>query len=149
MSPHPNKIWVLVADSSRARLLGAAHRAAPLQEMEDLVHTEGRLHPRDITSDLPGRAFDRHGQGRHAYEPPTDPKEKAALEFARAVAHELEKARQEGRFERLHVVAAPEFLGLLRQHLHEATKAHIASESPRDLTTASIEQIRSALPDFL
>lgn len=148
MSTQP-KIWVLVADSARARLLGAAQRAAPLQDMEDLVYPQGRMHPKDVTSDLPGRAFDRQGQGRHAYEPPTDPKEKAALEFARIIAHELEKARQEGRLERLHLIAAPEFLGLLRQQLHEPTKAIIASEAPRDLVMATVDQIRSALPDFL
>ncbi len=142
-------IWILVADSARARLLGAAHRAAPLQEIEDLVHPEGRMHPRDITSDLPGRTFDRQGQGRHAYEPPTGPKEKAVLEFARAIAQELEKARREGLFEHLHLVAAPEFLGILRQHLHEPTKALLASETSSDLTMASIDQIRRALPDYL
>lgn len=142
-------IWVLVADTARARLLGAAHRAAPLEEMEDLVYPEGRMHPKDITSDLPGRTFDRQGHSRHAYEPPTEPKEKAALGFARAIAHELEKARREGLFERVHLVAAPEFLGLLRQHLHEPTKAVLASETASDLTMAPLDQIRKALPDYL
>ena len=46
--------YILVADNVRARIFTAAAPASPLEEIEALAHAEGRLHDRDITSDLPG-----------------------------------------------------------------------------------------------
>jgi hypothetical protein len=44
---------IVVADQSRARIFKTEISAAPLVEIETLTHTEGRLHDRDLTSDLP------------------------------------------------------------------------------------------------
>lgn len=61
--------WVVVADSSSCRLFAAGKPIGPLQELESLVHPEGRMHGRDLVSGQPGRAFDSKGAGRHAMEP--------------------------------------------------------------------------------
>ena len=65
----------------------------PLSEIDALVHPEGRLHPREITSDLPGRAFDSGGEGRHAMESEFDPKRQEQVRFADEIATYLESAR--------------------------------------------------------
>ncbi len=44
---------IVVADQSRARIFKTETPVAPLIEKETLTHTEGRLHDRDLTSDLP------------------------------------------------------------------------------------------------
>ena len=46
---------ILVADNSRARFFTAETPASPLVEIEALAHAEGRLHDREITSELPGK----------------------------------------------------------------------------------------------
>lgn len=138
--------WVVVADSVRARIFTAETSTSGLAEVETLTHPEGRMHDRDITSDLPGRSFDSKGMGRHAMEPPTDPKQELAIEFARTVAHHLDAARVKKDFERLIIVAAPTFLGLLRDQLNNTCRKLVAFELNKNLTQHSPEDIRNHLP---
>jgi protein required for attachment to host cells len=92
-----------------------------LQEVEDLVHGAARTRARDLSADRPGRSFDSHGQGRHAMEPETDAKRHEAEVFAKQVADRIERARIEDEFDELVLIAAPEFLGLLRKSLSTTT----------------------------
>lgn len=140
--------WVLVADSTRARIFTADTPSSPLEEIEDFSHTEGRLHDREITSDLPGK-IKSVGGGGHAFEQPTDPKQHEDDNFARLVAQYLEDAHNANRFEQLLIVAAPSFLGLLRNHLQEQIKHLVCFELDKDLTLQSAADIRQHLPQFL
>lgn len=138
--------WVVVADSVRARIFTAETSTSGLAELETMTHPEGRMHDRDITSDLPGRSFDSLGNARHAMEPPTDPKHELAIEFARSLAHHLDAARIKKDFERLVIVAAPAFLGLLREHLNTTCRKLVAFELNKNLTQHTPEDIRNHLP---
>ena len=89
--------------------------------MGELVHPESRQHEQELTSDLPGRAFDSGGQGRHAMGTEISPKEQEAITFAKMVSDYLETARVQHSYEKLVLVAAPTFLGLLRKNLTDAT----------------------------
>jgi protein required for attachment to host cells len=140
--------WILVADSSRARIFTADTPSSPLEEIEDFSHVESRIHDREITSDLPGRIKSTAGGG-HAFEQPTDPKDHEADNFAHLVAKFLQDAHNAKRFDRLLIIAAPEFLGLLRNHLQESIKQLIRFELDKDLTMMSAANIRQHLPQFL
>ena len=140
--------WILVADSTRARIFTTDTPSSPLEEIEDLSHTEGRLHDREMTSDLPGR-IKSSGGGRHALEQPTDPKKHEADSFAHLVAQYLEDAYNVNRFDQLLIVAAPSFLGMLRNHLSEPIKQRVCFELVKDITTLSAADIRQHLPEFL
>ncbi len=83
------KTWVLVADNSRARIFLAETRNGPLLEIEALAHPESRLHAQELTSDLPGRAFDSGGQGRHAMELEVEPKQHEVHAFAKQISDRL------------------------------------------------------------
>ncbi len=50
--------------------------SSPLKEIETMAHPEGRLHDRDMTSDLPGKDVGGDGSGAHAYQSKTDPKQR-------------------------------------------------------------------------
>ena len=146
----PNITWVVVADSSRARIFKAESALGPLQELATLAHPEGRLHAQELTSDLPGRAFDSSGLGgRHALEQNIDPKENEALKFARQVAEYLENGQSENQFARLVLVAAPKFLGHLRQSLSNGVVALVSQEIDKNLVQQSTEDIRRHLPERL
>jgi len=146
----PNTTWVVVADSSRARIFKAESAHGPLQELATLAHPEGRLHAQELTSDLPGRAFDSSGLGgRHAMEQNIDPKENEALKFARQVAEHLENGQSENQFARLVLVAAPKFLGHLRQNLSDRVVALVSQEIDKNLVQQSAEDIRRHLPERL
>lgn len=135
-------MWVIVAESSRAKIFAAERRKSALEELEDFSHPESRLHTTAITSDLPGRAFDRGGQGRHAMEEPSDPKAHEAASFASSLAERLEGARREGAFQELVLVAPPKFLGLLRERLGDPLRAVVTKEIGKNLVRADAQSIR-------
>ena len=115
-------------------------------EVEDLVHPEARLRPRQLVTDRPGRAFDNTGSGRHAMGSAVDSREHECQRFARSVANRLETARQRHRFDRLVVVAEPRFLGHLRQGLSAATRSQVTAQLGKNLCSADPKAIREALP---
>ncbi len=144
-----NTTWVLVADSSRARIFTATSAIASLEEIETLAHPEGRLHEQDITSDLPGRSFDSHGQGRHAMGAKVEPKQQEQIAFARRLCDRIERARDQGDYKQLILVTTPALLGLLRKQMSSDTAKRVTHEVVKNITQLSAEQIRQHLPERL
>jgi protein required for attachment to host cells len=140
--------WILVADNTHARIFTAETPSSALEEIEGLVHTEGRLHDREMTSDLPGKIKSADGGG-HAFEQPTDPKKHESENFAHRVAQHLEAAHNAKKFEQLLIVAEPSFLGLLRNCLPEQVKKQVCFELDKNITIESAAEIRQHLPEFL
>jgi protein required for attachment to host cells len=140
--------WILVADNSRARIFTAETPSSPLEEIEDLSHSEGRLHDREITTDLPGK-IKSAGAGGHTFEQPTDPKKHEAEVFAHSVANYLEDAHNANKFKQLLIIAEPSFLGLLRNQLPEQIKRLVSFELDKNITKHSAEDIRQHLPEHL
>lgn len=144
-----DKTWIVVADSGHCRLFEAASRIGPLTEVADLVMPTSRLRDQDLVSDRPGRAFDAFGTARHAMEPRTPAKETESRRFAAEIASTLDAARQAGRFDRLGIVAAPAFLGLLREGLGGPVRNLVVLELDKDLTRLRADEIRGHLPERL
>ncbi len=140
--------WILVADNTHARIFTASTPSSGLEEIEDLTHTEGRLHDREMTTDLPGKIKSSNGGG-HAFEQPTDPKKHEADNFALRTAKHLEAEHNANKFEQLLIVAEPSFLGLLRNHLPDQIKKLVCFELDKNITTHSAADIRKHLPDYL
>lgn len=138
--------WILIADSSRARIFSADSAFSPLVEIEDMLHLEGQLHDREITSDLPGKIKGDGGIGGHAFEQPTDPKQHEADNFAHRIALFLEEARNLNKFDHLMIVAAPSFLGLLRSRLPEKLRKKVCFELDKNITGLAANDIRQYLP---
>ncbi len=141
--------WVLAADSSYAKILKADNRVGPLVPIEELEHPESRMKDTELYSDQPGRAFDRGGQGRHAMENEVDAKKEESIRFARALCEKLRQAANDKAFDKLYIVAAPAFLGELRDCMDAHVKSLVAGEVAKDVVKQSPEEIREKLPDFL
>jgi protein required for attachment to host cells len=140
--------WIIVADSARARIFTLSGIGGKLQEITDLAHPESRLHDRELTSDLPGRAFDSHGQGRHGMEQATDPQEREAQAFATEIARHIDRGQREGNFDSLVLAAPPKFLGQLRPELSKPARNALIGELDKNLVKAdekTIERHLSAL----
>ena len=140
--------YILVADNVRARIFTAEAPSSPLEEIEALTHMEGRLHDREITSDLPGK-IKGEGSVGHAFEQPTDPKKHEADNFAHRIAQYLEEAHNTNKFEQLLIIAEPSFLGLLRIQLPEQIKKLVCFELDKNITSHSADDIRKHLPAYL
>ncbi len=128
------KTWVIVSDAARARLYALAGRGSPLEELQDLVHPAARLKGTEIEADRPGRAFDSHGEQRHAMAPSTDPRQEEAMRFAREITDLLRSGLDARRFDQLCVIAPPQFMGLLRETMDDRVRRTVKGELVKDLT---------------
>jgi protein required for attachment to host cells len=140
-----SKLWVVVADQSKARIFTVADPRGALLGVGELEHPEARDREQTLTSDRPGRSFDSKGQGRHAMGSAVEPGKQETIRFARQVADHLQAAHDEGRCDRLLLVAGPPLLGLLRESLRTTSGMEIA-EIEKNLGQYDALEIRKHLP---
>ena len=106
-----SKLWVVVADQSKARIFTVADPRGALLDVGVLEHPEARDLEQTLTSDRPGRSFDSMGQGRHAMGSTVEPGKQESIRFAKRVADHVRTAHGEGRCNRLLLVAGRPLLG--------------------------------------
>lgn len=138
-------LWVLVAESSRAKLYRSNGRMAPLTEIEDLLDPEGRMHEGDLVSDRAGSDGGSVGQGRHVFDQQTTASRQVHAEFARILASHLTEAHNAGSFDELILVAPPEFLGLLRENLSKPVRERVVQEVDKNLVQLPADAVREHL----
>lgn len=138
--------WILIADSSRARIFTAESSASNLVEIETLNHSEGRLLEQDLESDSSGSAQGSMGAGAHQYTDETTAKSQEDVNFAKRVAQHLCSELNLNKFENLFVIAAPSFLGNLRGACSNQLQKHIAFSLNKNVVTMSPKEIRGYLP---
>jgi protein required for attachment to host cells len=134
--------WILVADSSRARIFEKKEQDEHLQEIEDLVDTEGRATSSELRTGELGRFYgkDERGQANTA-DPTVFPVQHENEIFSRTLTQYLDKGRNEHRYKRLYLIAPPKFLGLIRSNLNEQVEKLVEKEFPKDISTFTIRQI--------
>ena len=139
--------WVVVAESSRARIFSVENTKDPMDEILTLDHPDSRAHEQELTSDLPGRAFDSSGQGgRHALSTSIEPKQQETITFAKQIAELLDRHRKSSDYDKLIIFAAPAFLGLLRERMSDQTNKLVVYESNKNLVQLSLDKIREHIP---
>lgn len=135
------RTWVLIADGARARVVindGPGKGVQQVFEDEFLgVNAPGR----DLASDRPGRTFDSGGQGRHAMEPSSNPKDVEKHHFVEGLGKVLTDGLNKGSFDRLVLVAPPKVLGDLRATLSKNVQAKVTGELNKDLTHISLNDL--------
>ena len=160
-----DKDWIVVANQAGAKIFTLAPPAPRLKDLqapplsteapsrlverEALEHPEGRLRSQAINADRPGRSFESAGAKRHAMTREVDPKKQEAIVFAQSVADHLENARRKEEVARLVLIAAPEFLGLLRDAMTVELRRLVVAEFSLDLAHMSPQEIRAHLPQTL
>jgi protein required for attachment to host cells len=139
--------WIIAADASRARILQVAGREH-LVEVEDLVNPEGRLHNQEINTDAKGRFRGPDRPGGHS----SDDEERTVDHynelFAKRVAGYLDKARTDGRYDQLVLVAAPKVLGMMRKQLGKEVEKCVVDELDKDLSWFNARDLQLYLSDF-
>jgi len=142
-------IWILAADRARARLFSLSKGAPRMIEIADFVNPEARTPGHEREHAPPPRVHDRFGEGRHAIEAHTSPREKAALQFATMLGSYLKRAHDEQRYRELVLIAPPGFLGALNAALGARLGETVLSRVSKDLTRSPANEIRKALPHGL
>ena len=107
---------VVVADEYRAVIYARDTLTGPLRKLRTYTNETARMKTGELLSDRGGRSFDSHGQGRHAMGSERDaPQQHLARAFAKSIAEVIAAESHRGACRGYAVVAAPRFLGLLRQ----------------------------------
>ena len=139
--------WVLVANSSEARLFETQKLGTAMNCLREFSHPEGREKGSELVSDRPGH-YQSKGMGHGAFVEPTDPKDVEVDRFASELAKELEKGRTAHAFNKLVVVAAPHFHGLLNTHMNEQTREMISNNIEKDFTAYDERELSQRLKEY-
>lgn len=133
--------WVLVADASRARLFASDLLFDALEPLDDRVHPASRMPVHELVSGARG-AEQAAVSGVHTrYERHTDPHDATVEAFARELAAVVCTAHAAHRFDRLVVIAPPQFLGVLRAHLDPATARAVIADISHEWTQLPLEEL--------
>lgn len=143
---------IVSADRGRARMFLESAPNAALQEIDTLVSPAARTRTSEEYTDKLGikaAGKSSHNTGgalpNSQYEPQQTPEEHETEVFAKEVCDYLQKARQEGRFEQLALVAPPGFLGVLRNWLDPQLKNLVSYEINKDYSHSSAQQLREQI----
>ncbi|MEH6437133.1 host attachment protein [Massilia sp. DD77] len=144
--------WIVSADAGRARIFAESDANTPLQEVQDMVNPAART---GTTEELTDRmspiaaGSSSHGTGgalpTKQYQPQQTPEQRESQTFASEINDVLLKARQAGQFDRLALVAEPQFLGALRNQLDPQLKACVSYEIDKDYAHSNGQQLRDQI----
>jgi protein required for attachment to host cells len=130
-----NTVWILVCDSSRARLFEALDGEAAWRVVEVFGHAASRSKASELVSDHSGQRSSEGASTHHnALAPSTDPKEVEKVRFVHSLATRLDEAMRGKRFHRWVLVAPPHTLGMLKAELTRELEKHLMATVDKDLT---------------
>ncbi len=138
------KIGVVVADAGRARIFSTQRLGSELESLKELTNPYGKQREQDLTSDRSGHTRSPSGTG-HTMSNRVEFKDQEAHHFARGIVSELEERHQSDKFGKLYLVAAPRFLGHLRQELSPELQKLISGELAKDFSLMSEQEIQKHL----
>ncbi|MFT5644092.1 MAG: protein required for attachment to host cells [Janthinobacterium sp.] len=134
--------WIIVADSSRARVFEQQEHDKHLHEIEDMVNPGARS--AGLRKDDDGKLHDKSEPSRgHVVLPPTSLPSHENDVFARSIGQYLDQGRNAHRYDRLRLIAAPKFLGLIRGNLNKEVQKMVEQELPKDISMLSLHQIET------
>ena len=127
------KTWILVANASSASLYMNNGPKQGLKKIRAYEHAASREKASDLVSDRPGHNRSA-GNGHGAYVPPSDPKQNEAQNFAMKLTRDLEQGRTSNEFQRLILVAPPQFMGLIKSNTGAALMNLVSDHFEKDYT---------------
>lgn len=136
--------WIVVCDGARALFIeNAGDEKFPnfstMEAREDDHESAHSPH-----GEGPGRVYQSVGAARSAVESP-NPKERAEADFLQEIGARLEAAAASGRIPRLHVVAPPRALGILRDAFGPAVRRVLGHQIDKDFVTTPVREIERLL----
>ncbi|MHC4940834.1 MAG: host attachment protein [Planctomycetota bacterium] len=140
--------WLVVADSSRARIFSYTQKHGAWDLEQEIDHPAARTHTSDLVTDQQGRT---RQSGTGGYAPAksneVDAHAQEEVKFARELSTRLAHGYDEHAFAYLGMVAPPHFLGLLRKTLAGRVGRTLFLELGKDYTAASEDELKDRLRD--
>lgn len=136
--------WILVANASMAKLYANHGVKKGLELVKEFSHPESREKASALVSDRPGHN-PGSGNGHGSFVPAASPKEVEANRFAHELAHEVEHGRVANSYDRLILIAAAPFLGLLNTEFSQQVKSKLSDVVEKDYTKFTPKEISAQL----
>ena len=138
-----SKTWVVVAESSRAKIyeINKNKSNTNLKELSGFTHSISRSHKQDLSAEHQKES--RHSQLTSSLD---SHKSHERETFARSISQYLNSARNQGKFNKLILMSPPKFLGDLRKNLGHETNKYVVSEIDKNLVRHKIKDIKSHIP---
>jgi protein required for attachment to host cells len=140
----PPKAMVLVCDGAKALLFENAGDEQALDLKPIKLRHEPHPPTRDLGTERPGRTHESVGDGRSA-QAGTDWHDRAEMQFAVAVAAELDEVVAARGTRHLVIAAPPRTLGVIRQHLSDRLRNILDAELDKDWTGLPVSEIEHHL----
>jgi protein required for attachment to host cells len=140
--------WILVANASEAKLYANKGINKGLEKIASFDHPESRKKGADLVTDRSGH-MQSSGNGHGSRQPATDPRQYEHENFARELAHHVEKGRTTNQYQRLIVAAEPHFHGLLNTTFSGQVKGLISESLDKDYTKATDKELATHLEKFI
>lgn len=144
--------WVVVAHQTGARIM--EHRSGfgrNLILVSELDNPDGRKRNHEIDSDRAGQTYTatRGAHGQRAMHREHTAHEHVIETFIHELAGTLQRARAEGAFDALILVAEPRFLGGLRGALDAPTAHKVVGSVTKDLAAVPASDIAKHITEVL
>lgn len=139
--------YVIIADSSQAKLFEYDQKMSSLTQLRTLEHPEGRMQDHELDSDHDGRQANSAVGGSHGYGGDKSSQRHEVEVFAAHVAQHLEQERNAGHYQHLILIAPPQFLGNLRKELTTDCARLVTMELNKNLVNERAEVIIARLQD--
>lgn len=145
------KTWILVADGSQARLFTHDGPGKPVRELEDHEFEGQSVKAREVNRDKPGRTFTNNtmDEGRSAYEPKSDPQDRARHELMREVLNDLQRHALRNDFDQLIICAPSQTLSSLRELMPKAVQQKVVAEEVKNYTGSDEADLERHLTHLL
>jgi protein required for attachment to host cells len=140
--------WILVANSSLAKLFVRQDRKKELQLSGEYNHPESRQKGKELASDRSGHAESK-GNGHGAMVSTSAPKEYEAERFATELADVLDGGRLNNEYTRLILVAPPQFHGMLNKQISKHVQDLVFANIQKDYTSEQERGLLNHLDEHL
>ncbi|MFP2899194.1 host attachment protein [Corallococcus sp. 4LFB] len=139
------RLWILVANASRARLFATDAKAEKWDLIEQFQHDESRAKPVDLFNQP-----DNPNAGTlHRPVPEVEPDGRRQLEherFARELSGRLDRGVDSHAFDQVVIAAPPGFLGLLRGLLSTRVKQRVRLDLDADYSNLPARDLPDRVP---
>lgn len=140
--------WILVANASAANLYINEGPRKGLRKVREFAHARSRAKYADLITDQAARG--RSAAARRAiHEPAVSPKELEAERFATELKDALEDGRRQRHYQRLILVAAPQFMGRLKRRLGAPLHRLLTDSFEKDYTKSDSRSLTRKLEGCL
>lgn len=140
-----NRTWIVLADARHVRI---AVNDGPGKGVYGLSTNGLKLPTIAVPSNAPGMTHAPAGPNKGSISEP-DIKGQEVEAFAKDIVQFLAKSYDKDMFNQLILIAPPEMLGALRQHLPPALQIILRADMAKDLTHVTLDELPDHLGDVL